>query len=158
MLRISRMSDYSIVLLTDLACQSGQPVTARELAGRTGLGLATVGKLLKSLAQQGLLESIQGRHGGYRLAHEPGEISLAQIIEAVDGPIAMTDCDRTDADCDRQSSCTTRAHWQVINQAIRRLLTRTSLADMCRAPEFVPVWHETAGTRTGQIHENDCAL
>ncbi|MFP4272584.1 MAG: SUF system Fe-S cluster assembly regulator [Halothiobacillaceae bacterium] len=158
MLRISRMSDYSIVLLTTLATQDDRPETARALAARTGLGLATVGKLLKALAQQGLLESIQGRHGGYRLARAAEQISLAQIIEAVDGPIAVTDCDRTDADCDRQSSCNTRAHWQLINQAIRQMLTRTTLADMCRAPEAVPVWHDNSSTPDDRTTRQDCAL
>ncbi|MBD3816671.1 MAG: SUF system Fe-S cluster assembly regulator, partial [Halothiobacillus sp.] len=116
MLKISRMSDYAIVLLTAMARTEAAQSTARVLAVDTGLTLPTVGKLLKMLSAGGLLLSQQGRNGGYRLARAANEISLANIIEAIDGPIALTECFTVDHDCDREANCGLRPHWQAINQ------------------------------------------
>jgi len=148
MLRISRMSDYSIVLLTALARQTDQPATARQLADRTGLGLPTVGKLLKALTARSLLVSTQGRHGGYRLARDAREITLADIIEAVDGPIAMTDCFRADQECGYEGACTARPHWQAINNALRTMLSGTTLSDLGGPVAAVPIWHPRGTGRT----------
>ncbi|HQT42396.1 MAG TPA: SUF system Fe-S cluster assembly regulator [Halothiobacillus sp.] len=144
MLKISRMSDYAIVLLTALAHSNAQS-NARALADTTQLTLPTVGKLLKTLSAQGLLISQQGRNGGYRLARSTESISLADIIEAIDGPIAMTDCFDPSHDCDREANCTVRPHWQAINQGMHALLDKITLARLIQPvnPESqlaVPVW------------------
>ena len=105
-------------------------MTARALARETHIPGPTVVKLLKILTARGALHSIQGRGGGYRLARNPSEILLTDMIEAVDGPIALTECNRQSGDCQIQSSCLVRGHWAVINEAIRQSLASVSLADL----------------------------
>ncbi|HZJ81311.1 MAG TPA: SUF system Fe-S cluster assembly regulator [Guyparkeria sp.] len=154
MLKISRLSDYAVVLLTALAGDPHdgkfEPLRAntRSLAERTGINLPTAGKLLKLLNGQSIVRSRQGRNGGYFLARPASEITLAQIIEAIDGPIAMTDCFRPDHDCALQEDCAVRPHWGVITQKVYALMDAITLADMARPVTDrplmaqVPVWHE----------------
>lgn len=151
MLKISRMSDYAIVLLAAMARTDATQCTARVLADDTGLTLPTVGKLLKTLSAGGLLLSQQGRNGGYRLARTAHEISLADIIEAIDGPIAMTECFTVDHDCDREANCGLRPHWQAINQSVRQLLDSTSLAALIEPAPQVPIWFERRPTDMNRI-------
>ena len=162
MLKISRMGDYAIVLLTAMsrACTAkpDRNCNARDLAVETGLGQPTVGKLLKTLASADLLVSQQGRHGGYHLARDPEQITLAQIIEAVDGPIAMTDCFRPDHDCGMEDSCTIRPHWQMINASVRRLLDATTLADLIMPVGQVPVWYSARPESTGTHKASELRL
>ncbi len=145
MLKISRMSDYAIVLLTALARDEAAQYNARALAECTGLTLPSVGKLLKALTAQGLLISQQGRNGGYRLARNAQSISLADIIEAIDGPIAMTDCFDTSHDCSYEANCAVRPHWQAINQGLHALLDDITLARLIQPVKTepalaVPIW------------------
>lgn len=154
MLKISRMSDYAIVLLTTLASGKTVQSNARALSEQTGLSQPTVGKLLKTLTANGLLSSQQGRHGGYSLARLAANISLADIIEAIDGPIAMTECFSTDHDCERESNCSVRPHWYAINQGVRELLMGTTLATLSVPAHQVPVWfkRDSAGAATTAPH------
>ncbi len=160
MLKISRLSDYAIVLLTALAGDprekpGDQRANARALAERTGINMPTVGKLLKLLNGEGIVQSRQGRSGGYFLARPAAEITLAEIIEAIDGPIAMTDCFRPDHDCAMKGDCAVRPHWAAINRGVHALLDATTLADMTRSvddepiPDRVPVWYERS--RGGEL-------
>ncbi|ANJ66329.1 SUF system Fe-S cluster assembly regulator [Halothiobacillus diazotrophicus] len=146
MLKISRMSDYAIVLLTTLARGETPQSNARALAERTGLSQPTVGKLLKTLTASGLLTSQQGRHGGYRLARAADEISIADIVEAIDGPIAMTECYTADHDCEREANCSVRPHWNTINRGVRELLTGTTLATLSEPVHQVPIWFKRDST------------
>jgi FeS assembly SUF system regulator len=140
MLRISKLSDYAIVLLCEIARErSGQGTTARQLAERTQIALPTVVKLLKLLKDHGVLLSMQGRNGGYRLARRPGETNLAVIIEAVEGPIALTECMTEDLDCQIHSKCNTRPHWVHINAAFRQALSVVTLNDLITGMMPVPV-------------------
>jgi FeS assembly SUF system regulator len=164
MLKISRMGDYAIVLLTAMsqACSArpdGQ-CNARMLADETGLGQPTVGKFLKVLAAARLLNSQQGRRGGYHLARAPERITLAEIIEAVDGPIAMTDCFRDDHECGMEDNCTIRPHWKLINASVRQLLDATTLADLITPinQDQVPVWYSARPDATGNVHAADRRL
>jgi FeS assembly SUF system regulator len=134
MLRISKLSDYAIVLLSELAVDRTTSATARSLADATRLSQPTVVKLLKILTRQGVLSSAQGRNGGYALARSPGDITLAEIIEAVDGPIAMSECNRDESACGIESNCGTRTHWLYINSAVRQALTAISLRDLIAPP------------------------
>ena len=140
MLKISRMSDYAIVILLELSRQPEALGNAKALAGVTGLSLPTVGKLLKLLSSARILLSQQGRSGGYRLARQPAEITLAQIIEAIDGPIAMTECVSSQHDCDREQHCTARPHWALLNQNLRAMLASITLARLLAPCEASPVW------------------
>lgn len=134
MIRLSKLSDYAIVLASYLAREHGHRTscTARELAERAALPLPTVGKILKALCRKGLLISHRGARGGYSLARAPETISVVDIIEAVDGPIALTQCSSAAApgSCELQQMCPVRGNWQIINQAVAKALTQLTLLDM----------------------------
>jgi len=134
MFRLTKLTDYGIVLLTHFAQHPGRAQNARELALDTRLPLPTVGKLLKELTNQGLLVSQRGIHGGYALARRPEQISVAEVIAALEGPIAITECNSTKDPglCEHEGCCPVRANWQVVNGAIRLALEKISLAEMAQ--------------------------
>lgn len=141
MLRITKLTDYAIVVLTNMVGPSaGGPHTARDLSDRTRIPQPTVSKILKDLSRSGILVSTRGVQGGYSLAHAPDTISVVDIIDAVDGPVAITECsgDRP-ASCDYAGSCPVEANWVRINQVVRGALSTISLADMARplAPPLI---------------------
>ena len=138
MLRISKLTDYGTVLLAELANQPDSVVSASELAQSTGLALPTVSKLLKSLARQGLVSSTRGASGGYQLARDANSISAADIIDALEGPVSITECSASDSHCDFEDVCSVGNAWQRINVAIRRALDDVSLVDLQRANSPVP--------------------
>jgi FeS assembly SUF system regulator len=137
MLRLGRLTDYAIVLSASLAERNGACVTARVLSEETGVPRPTVIKLLKILTAAGLARSTQGRHGGYALARTPADIGLTEIIEVVEGRIALTECNREVGACGIQESCLTHHHWLVINRAIRENLAGIRLADLAGATSSV---------------------
>jgi FeS assembly SUF system regulator len=131
MLRMSRLTDYGIVLLTHLAARPDDAVhNARELAERAGLPLPVVSKILKLLAREGFLHSQRGSKGGYALARPPEEISVAAVIDALEGPIALTDCGTHPGACEREASCVVRAPWQQINRTVRESLQGVRLSEL----------------------------
>jgi FeS assembly SUF system regulator len=130
MFRLSKLSDYAIVLTSRIAGSKGFAVTARGLSAQTDIPWPTVVKLLKLLAAGGLLHSIQGRKGGYVLARPPSRISLIEIIETIDGQVALTECNRARGHCGIQGSCQVHSHWKAINNAVRQSLAAVTLADM----------------------------
>jgi len=135
MIRMSRISDYGIVLMAHLAgFQDGQPHAAREIAGEAGLPLPVVSKILKGLAREGLLVSHRGAKGGYGLARPPAEITADEMIEALEGPIGLTECAVHPGECAQESSCGVREPWQRINAVIRSALTGVTLADLAQPP------------------------
>lgn len=147
MLRMTKQADYGIVLLTQIASRHGRLLTATELAAETGIPLPTVSKVLKLLAREGLLGSQRGVKGGYLLAREPHEISVAEVISVLDGPIAFTECiDETPGLCHQEDFCHLRPHWQHVNRVIRQALEGISLAQLCRppVPELVQLGAGTA--------------
>jgi FeS assembly SUF system regulator len=132
MIRIGRLTDYGIVLMTHVAADPGNDHSATEIAAGTRLPLPTVSKLLRRLARGGLLVSHRGAKGGYNLAHPPQEISVAGIISAIEGPVALTRCTTFDhtSDCEFEPRCPVRGHWQKINRAVRSALEGVTLADI----------------------------
>lgn len=131
MIRIARLTDYAIVLLTYFARATEQVRTARDLAARTHIPLPTVSKLLKALSRGGLLVSQRGVKGGYTLARRPEEISIAAIIGVIEGPIAMTECSaHAPGLCELEPACPVRSDWRRINQAVQRALDGLTVADM----------------------------
>ena len=138
MLRISKLTDYGTVLLAHLAGDPAAVCSAADVAAATGIGLATVSKLLKSLARSGLVTSTRGANGGYRLARDPRDISAADVIDALEGPVSITECSASDSNCDYESVCNVGSSWQRINVAIRRALEDVSLIDLLRAKSPVP--------------------
>lgn len=134
MIRISKQADYGILLLGHFAKGTdGTTLSARELSDRTHVAPPMASKVLKLLARGGLLESVRGVNGGYRLTRPPETITVGQIIVATDGPIAVTECapeEPTESDCAQEPWCPVRGSWQRLNDAIRDALDRVTLADM----------------------------
>ena len=142
MLRVGKLTDYGTAVMTSLAQQPERLHSAAEIATELGLALPTVSKILKALVQHGLLVSLRGAKGGYSLAATPEAITVAQIIAAIEGPIALTECSDTAKLCDQESLCAIRGNWQRINQAVLTALQQVTLADLARPAEhtvqFVP--------------------
>ena len=134
MIRLTKQTDYGIVLMTHLAGAPGRQFSAPELAAELQVPLPMASKILKLLARDGLLHSHRGVKGGYGLQRPPEEISMAEIIAALEGPIAMTECiEEAHAflgDCSREPFCAVRANWQVINRAVERALAGIKLSEM----------------------------
>jgi FeS assembly SUF system regulator len=137
-LRISKLTDYGTVVLAHLAGTSGAVCSAAEVSDTTGIAVPTVRKLLKSLARAGLVTSTRGTNGGYQLARPAHEISAASVIDALDGPVSITECSATDSHCDYESVCNVGNAWQRINVAIRRALEDINLTDLTRTSSPVP--------------------
>ncbi len=135
MIRLSRTSDYGIVLMAHLAgCTDRAPHNAREAAADSGLPRPMVSKILKALAREGLLVSHRGAKGGYSLARPPEEISAADMITALEGPIGLTECTVHPGHCVQEPSCHVREPWQRINAVVRQALVDVTLADLARSP------------------------
>lgn len=133
MIRMSKETDYGILLLTQFARVAETSVlSARELANETRVPLPTVSKILKGLARGGVLNSQRGARGGYTLARTPDQISIADVIVAMEGPVALTECVEHPGDCLQEHVCGNRRNWEVINQAVLLALRRISLAEMAR--------------------------
>jgi FeS assembly SUF system regulator len=130
MLRISRLTDYATVILASLA--GGRLESAADIAERTRIGLPTVSKLLKELQHAGLVRSVRGARGGYQLARPAAAISAAEIIDAVEGPVALTECAGAASHCGIESTCLVGHGWQRISRAIRRALLEVSLEELVR--------------------------
>lgn len=128
MLRITKITDYGFILLAYMASQDQELLyNAKDLSATSGLALPTVSKVLKILTQGNILQSHQGSKGGYSLARPASEISAAEIIEAVEGPVALTDCSSAEG-CPRD--CQVSRSWQRVNDAVIGALRGLMLADM----------------------------
>ncbi len=150
MLRISKLTDYGTVILACLASPPERRHTASEVAVRTRLAAPTVSKLLKNFHRAGLVTSVRGAHGGYRLARPAAQISASSIIDAIEGPVAITECSGDHSACDIATSCSTGGAWQRINSAIRHSLDEITLAQLC-GQEAVAVWRPNlSGSVRGQ--------
>lgn len=141
MLRMSKLTDYGTVILAHLASDPSTCVSAAELACASGIAPPTVSKLLKSLAKAQLVHSARGVHGGYRLARTAKEISATEVIDALEGPVSITECSASDSNCAYEHHCNVGNAWQRINIAIRRALDDISLADLQRVNSPVPQFH-----------------
>jgi FeS assembly SUF system regulator len=140
MLRLSKLTDYAVVVLIRLSdgeraaarCGAGCGVqTSPGIAAATGVPEPTVAKVLKALASANMVLSQRGAHGGYRLARPLTAISVADVIAAVDGPIALTACVEGGAGgCDVQNMCAVKGRWDLVNDAIRNALLGITLAEM----------------------------
>lgn len=131
MLKLSRMTDYGVVILSQMAHGGDALTTAPEMAQATGLPAPTVSKILKSLARGDLVVSHRGMRGGYALSRAPEAISVAAIIEALEGPVALTACiEASDSQCNVASLCPIRGGWEKVNNAIRQALESVSLAEL----------------------------
>lgn len=134
-MRLSNLADYAVVVMAAAARHCGATkMSATSLAAETGLPLPTTQKLVSRLSAAGLIESSRGTGGGIRLARPPATITLADVIEAVEGPIAMTACtDHGSQDCVRTAQCSVRPHMNIANQAVRGALAGVNIASLTGA-------------------------
>ena len=141
MIRMTRLTDYGILLLTFFAKDGAKGMhSARGLAGEAHLPLPTVSKVLKALARHGLLVAHRGVKGGFTLSRRPEDISVAEIIDAFEGPIGVTDCASADSPCcDVEPFCGTREHWRRINRVVLDALRGITLAEMAKPAAAIPI-------------------
>jgi FeS assembly SUF system regulator len=131
MIRLTKQTDYGIVLMCRLALDRAGVHNAGDLAAETHLPVPMVSKILKLLARAGLLVSHRGVKGGYSLGPDAREVTVADIIEALEGPIAITECiDESPHECSYEATCGVRRNWQLINDAVRLALRGITLEEM----------------------------
>lgn len=130
MIRISKLADYGIVLMTHMSARPLQVWSARSLSADTQVPLPTAGKVLKALARAGLLQSQRGAAGGYVLARAAREISVSQMLAAIDGPVTITECSAHVSLCEIEECCPVRRRWMRINEAVAGALAGLTLAEM----------------------------
>ncbi|WP_232096536.1 SUF system Fe-S cluster assembly regulator [Denitratisoma oestradiolicum] len=133
-----KLTDYSTVIMAYLAQSPLGVHSVAEMAAAVGVAAPTTSKILKTLARQNLVLSSRGIHGGYRLSRPPEQISIAQVIDAMEGPFGMTECSIEAGLCAQEAACPQRENWQRLNQVLRRALDQVSLADMT-GPSAHPV-------------------
>ncbi len=132
MLRLSKLTDYAVVVMVRLG-RVAVVATSSGVAAATGVPEPTVAKVLKALAGAGLVTSQRGARGGYRLARPLTEVSVAEVIRAIDGPIALTACVDGGAGCEVEHVCAVRGRWDLVNEAILTAFRAISLADLAVA-------------------------
>lgn len=135
MLRIGRLTDYGTMVLAELAARRPELRSSGQVAQSTRIGHPTVSKLLKSLARAGLVTSERGSHGGYTLSRPAEQITAAEIIDALEGPLSITECSSVAGHCDFEAWCHVGSAWQQINERIRTALGEVSLAELCTSKQ-----------------------
>lgn len=131
MFRISKLTDYSTLVLGTLAKEPGTLLAANSIVQKTHLPLPTVSKILKLLTKAGFLQSVRGTHGGYQLRLTPEQISLAEVVQALEGPWAVTECSHRERHtCQIEDACQVRSQWQMVSDLLFSALSNISLADL----------------------------
>lgn len=131
MLRISKIVDYGTLVLTHMAARPSHVYSTTDLANALGLGQPVVSKVLKLLNQHEIVASLRGVHGGYKLNMSADQISIAQVIDALEEqPFGLTECTAMPGVCSVEADCHIRTHWQRINDIVRHSLESVSIADM----------------------------
>lgn len=134
MVILSKLADYGVIIASHLAAHPERQMTAGMLATDTRLPRATVAKILKALAHAGIVAGARGAAGGYRLARAAPNISIAEVVAAIDGAIGLTQCSVHAPTCERTDFCPTRPHWRRINEVVGTALSAVSLAEMVPVP------------------------
>ncbi len=133
MLRISKLTDYGTLVMSQLARFPERRFSASDLAVALGLGTPTVSKVLKILAHHQLVQGVRGFRGGYSLTRPPDQITVAEMVDALEEqPFGLTECSTSPGACDFESACRTRSSWQEISMIVRRALEDVTLADLVR--------------------------
>lgn len=134
-MRLSNLADYAVITMSQAAMHCGDGrVSAAELASETGLPVPTVQRLVSKLTAAGLLRSVRGAKGGLQLARPAAAITVADIVEAVEGPITLTACVDAAAHCDYEAGCRLKPHWPIINEAMRAALAGVTLEALRTPP------------------------
>ena len=153
MLKISKLADYATTCMRVLAYHEQTCLSAAQLAVETPLSVATVSKVLKRLNEAQLVTSVRGAKGGYCLAHQPQFISVADIVTAIDGRPAMTECGQLSTTCQHDQVCQVRGHWQLINGAVFSVLNSVSLADLIKPLNDIQLPNKTAVCQSHCQHQ-----
>ena len=132
MLRLAKLADYGLLIACHLANTQDELVKLEQVADATGLAIPTVRKVMKLLVDHQVVQSERGMKGGYRLSRPARQISIAEVINAVEGGLALTECCRDACGCDVVKACTVQNNWNVINQTVGLIFARVTLADMNR--------------------------
>jgi FeS assembly SUF system regulator len=153
-IKLGKLTDYAVVVMAQLAKESGALQSAAQLAAKTGIPEPTVAKVLKQLSKSELAESARGAAGGYRLMKPAGEISAADIITAMDGPIAIVSCvEGVGEHCRSEATCPVRGNWDRANTLIRQALESVRLSEMmvppCRKQHSFVSFADTRGAHAG---------
>ncbi len=153
MIRLSRLADYAVVLMCEMARAPGAGTfSARQLHEQTHISQPAIMKLLKMLAGAGLVRSTRGASGGYALAYAPEDISMFDIVKAIDGPVAITMCSHEAGEpCAFEAHCTARSGWRVVNRALQNTLAQFSIADFMHA-------HQDHNTTTQTIEKDTVCI
>jgi FeS assembly SUF system regulator len=138
MIILSKLADYGVIVATHLPLAPERQENAASVAAATRLPLATVAKLLKALAHAGVVVATRGAAGGYRLARPAAEISIAEVVAAIDGDIGLTQCSIHADECAHTNYCPTRPHWAAINRAVGQALAAVTLDEMISPYAFLP--------------------
>ncbi len=142
MIKLSKLTDYATVILSHMAREDGRVHGAIEVAAATGIALPTVSKILKQLSKAGVLSSQRGPKGGYALRRSPHRISVASVISALEGPIALTECSASLKSCEQAAGCRIQGNWNLLNQRVALALESVTLADLiapCQPPQEVVI-------------------
>lgn len=139
MIRLGKLTDYGLLLMSEIARSPRELHAARDLAEHCKLPLPTVSKVLKTLLQSRLLLSHRGTRGGYTLVREPQAIAITEIISALEGPLALTECSMDVSACDLEPSCPMKDNQKIINQVIRGALAKVMLSDLIRPLQVTAV-------------------
>jgi Rrf2 family protein len=155
-LRLSKKADYALIALSYMAAPGQRPIlSAREMAERHDVPLELLAKVLQRLVQRGLLTSVQGINGGYRLARAADRVSVAQVVEAIDGPLTLTACEESADPCDQYAKCNIRDPLHQIRERIASALAACSIAELAAAAVTVGAvapltWVPGSGNRPGR--------
>jgi FeS assembly SUF system regulator len=150
MLKLSKMTDYAVVISAQMARHPERLYAAADLADEIGLPKPTVSKLLKMLVKAELLVSRRGTQGGYQLLRSAAAITASDLIAAIEGPVAMTECSLEDSQCDLISQCGVATNWQRVTQAIHELLASVTLAQLAQKQPIKLPWVQI---QTLTLHE-----
>jgi len=134
MIRFSKLTDYALMVASELARDAGVIASAAQLAGRTGVELSTVAKVLKLLAKAGVVESARGASGGYRLRVAADRLSVASVVEAMEGPLGVTGCVAVPGSCAHEGNCGLSDPMRKISRVIEAALRAVSLQSLADAP------------------------
>ncbi len=139
MIKLSRLTDYAVVVLAEMARANGELSAASILATKTGIPEPTVSKVLKTLSRNGLISSVRGVSGGYRLERAAGDIPVSLIIAAMEGPISLTSCvSGSHESCALEGKCSMHGRWNPVNAAINAALKEVTLAHMMLPSVVIP--------------------
>lgn len=152
MFRIGKLTDYALILMSCMASRASHQWRMEDLAEATQLPLPTVRKLMRTLVGASLVRSERGARGGYQLSRLPDLISVAEIINAIEGPVAITECCDVEPDCDRLGACDMESRWPAINGLIQQLLKVVSLSDI----EFTRDGHMDVAVLLSRLQNNSC--